>query len=292
MITRFSWTHQPNDPEDIHRLDITYQKYIQIFLDPKYVLNKDELINLYEIDVRKLYDNFCAEFEISQQEIPSNLASSDNTPRYLDYQNIQLFQTPNNIVDYILDEHKIDHKCQIFLDSGYMLLDSNFEQLILIMRILEKTIEFNPLLQSDGKFNYSTQSTFPHFSTNSYIFTFNLSQGLPFVFKGGNGVEIIKDIIITISNPEREMDDFSTNEIPLNGYKGIFLSLLDDSNDLILKFHVTSEFTKDALLLDGGSIQKTSLLLLDLVLERLVGYDLETIDTVEKLRKAMEHYIV
>lgn len=287
MITEFSWTNPGNGSGDTSNSEYVMQNYRDIFLNPEFIRKKANNASFVEIDIGKIYNSFIKTFGTKSQG-DSTTSPLNPNPKSMDYVDDRLFSTPENILQHVLDEEKLTHTCLVHLGSDHILFDCNFEQLTLILGILEKTFEHNPLHDNRNEFNYSTMNMIPNFNTHSFVFTFNLTRAIPQTFDTPDIHDKLCRSLLPLSSDVMNVSEFS----PLLGYTGIFISLTQiDDNDELIVFHVSNEFTRSSILFDTTGIQKTSLLLLDYVFKLLIQDDYQQFKNLNKIRTGLKIYI-
>lgn len=288
VIWEFTWSIT-NNPT-LLEFDSEYitEKYRNIFLDPKFIV--DDVSNVlletpfHEVNIVEIYKKFFTDdrSSISQKKL-NNFQRL--FPRSQDYMDPRLYQTPEDIQSLIKEKGKLHNKCLISIKNQSLLFDCNYEQLTLILEILERSIEFYPLTMSNNKPTYSNQSILPNFATHSYLFSFNLGSDLIELLSeiknetqsnSGTSNFFLNIISEEISNLELPLQNrlkqlkFSS----LRGYNGIYVTMKSNSKtsqsaksgeDRII-FYVSEKFTGNSLVLDRTAIMKSSLVLLNYVL--------------------------
>ncbi len=286
MIMEFAWTITVHEKEENDKSNFVYQKYQDIFLNPKFIINNNGNSNFTQIDIRKLHQNYSKSIP---RTVEGHIPPKSN-PKSLDYQDNRLFSTPSDVHKHILDIKKLDHKCFVNLKENKALFDCNFEQLTLIMRILEGSLQFYPLIQKQNQFNFSSQSIIPKFNTHSYSFSFEFSKSMSQLFDGADTEILLLDLLMKMTNTGNVI----LNDIyQLSGFEGIFVSIKksDFTNHMIIQYDVTEIFTKTKMLLDRSSIQKTSLWFFNEFLKGLINNNQTNSELLTKLMDDLSEYI-
>jgi hypothetical protein len=289
MIIRFSWTSIKNITPIDNQPDYDSQHFSDIFL--KHKTTSDSILpsSFVLIDITKLYDQYIGD-RTSPVEIQKSPMNSTASPRSMDYLDNRLFaSTPPSLLDHLLDEKKLEDQCFVKIGDDHILFDCNFEQLALIVRILESSIEFHPLHQKEGSFYYSNHTILPNLSTQSYTFTFEITKNLMDLFSYGSHQDFLTVIIQNLSGNKKAKFN---QQYGLKGNDGIFVSVVQPQNNhnTLLRFHVGEEFTKNAILMDITSIQKSSIFFFNLVLEGFMSD--KTNNEIKKLHRDLNSYVI
>ena len=205
--------------------------------------------------------------------------------RSQDYIDGRLYRTPLNVAKLIKEKGKLLNKCLISINHNSILFDCNYEQLTLILEILEHSIQFYPLTMSNNNPIYSNQIILPNFGTHSYMFSFNLVSDLLGLITGSTSElqhisdksNYLLDIISENKSISRTTLQNQLKELKfrnLLGYTGIYVNIIPNSQipqteklgTVRLFFYVSEEFTQNSLILDRAGIMKSSLVLLSYVL--------------------------
>ncbi|OLS16783.1 MAG: hypothetical protein HeimC2_46120 [Candidatus Heimdallarchaeota archaeon LC_2] len=287
MIMEFSWTKIVDDSDKNGKEDFIYGKYHDIFLNPDFIIKKGINSPFVQIDIRKLHQALSKSIPINDEGFLPPMIN----PKSLDYLDNRLHNTPSDIHKQILDIKKLDHKCFVSFYDSKVLFDCNYEQLTLIMRILEDSLQFHPLILKQNHFNHSSQIILPWFNTHSYSFSFEFSKGLNKLFGGSE----IEDVLIGLLREITSIDKVRLYETyQLSGFEGIFVTIrkTNDAAPWMIQYDVSNLFTKSLMLLDRSAIQKTSLWFFNELLKCIKGSKINNALNFSRLMDELSTYII
>ncbi|MCE7736181.1 MAG: hypothetical protein GPJ54_14970 [Candidatus Heimdallarchaeota archaeon] len=288
VVWEFSWGIT-NNPQ-LSEFDSEYitEKYRNIFHDPEFIVDNshDSLLkgSFLEIRIDEVHKKLLPDDKSPkiQQKVDG---FQESFPRSQDYLDRRLYRTPEGIQNLIIEKSKLQNKCLISINSNSILFDCNYEQLTLILEILEHSIQFYPLAIINNKPIYSNQIILPNFAMHSYLFSFNLGSDIMELI--GDQIDlqhtnsdklfpylelISEEIFNSSSRLQNRLKQLNFSN--LLGYSGIYVSLIPNSKTSKLGkfdegrifFYVSEEFTRNSLMLDRAAIMRSSLVLLSYIL--------------------------
>lgn len=287
--------------DDNSAVILNLRKLHELFLNPDFIIQQlnekssqtsENLVT--QIDILKLYESLMPQISYSENTESTKL-QKNISPRSLDYQDERLFTKPENIVNLIVEKKKLTDKCFVYVYDESIIFDCNYEQISLIAKLIEDMIEPHPLMQVDNQYLFTPQTIFPSLTTHSYYFSFELSKELMGLLLDRENWEDHDQNDLSSFNSlfSKEAEKSNYDEFrPFIEYEGIYVSLSANkmTNGYQIRYYVSNEFTKKAMILDRTAVFKTSLKLLEKLISAITSNQHSKLEEIKKLQEELQSY--